>query len=261
MTKQRLVVWGQGTCEGYIVGHLGGPLQGSWIKVDPARLTMGLLEDRHGTWGQFLDSIAGCLVDGDLKGGDVNRDALRALTLPEFAQISNAVADAYRLPPDSQADTPKVAAKADLIGDATVIAHIPASTINVLLDELETLDPPTRRHAVYAYVEPDGTLFELGWVGSYRGTYEQACLYPRAPRGVRAKEVASVDDLIGRLRDSFGKTIYGYKGGEYSVDPTRPFWFAETEDQHPGWYFSNIRVDVAPDSGKKRVLVVCKEPT
>ena len=94
MTASSEIVW----ANGLLRRNLGGELEGCWIGIDPAKLTMGLLEDLYGADPkQLIDSVSGCLADGDLPHG-ISRDGLRTLTRPQFAEISNAVAEAYRVP-------------------------------------------------------------------------------------------------------------------------------------------------------------------
>lgn len=83
---------------GLLRRDLGGELEGYWIGIDPVSLTMGLLEDLYGADPtRLLDSVSDCIADGDLPHG-LGRDGLRALTRSQFAEISNAVAEAYRVP-------------------------------------------------------------------------------------------------------------------------------------------------------------------
>ena len=94
MAASSEIVW----ANGLLRRDLGGELEGCWIGIDPAELTMGLLEDLYGADPkQLIDSVSACLADGDLPHG-VSRDGLRALTRSQFAEISNAVAEAYRVP-------------------------------------------------------------------------------------------------------------------------------------------------------------------
>ena len=230
---------------------LAGELAGYWIGIDTARLTMGVLEDLYGADPtQLLDSIASCLCDGSLPGG-IDREGLRALTRPQFAEISNAIAEAYRVPPepDSRPKKPTNAPK--------LTHHILTSTIAGVLSTLNVFSPVTRAKPVYVEIEIDEEprRFELGWIGGYRGVYEGACLYPRTPARVKATEVASLDNLMARIEESIGKTLYRYEGGEFTVDQHRPFWFAETENEYPGYYFSSVRIE------SSRVVLCCKEQT
>ena len=94
MSESSEIAW----TNGLLRRELGGELEGCWIGIDPAKLTMGLLEDLYAADPkQLLDSVSSCLADGELPHG-LGRDGLRALTRSQFAEISNAVAEAYRVP-------------------------------------------------------------------------------------------------------------------------------------------------------------------
>lgn len=62
--------------------------------------------------------------------------------------------------------------------------------------------------------------------GSYRGYYEDMALEPA--------EADAGENTVGALRatlaDALGQTLYGYKGGEYTVTPDTLLWIAEWGD-------------------------------
>ena len=76
--------------------ELNGPLAGSWVELDPDKLTIRLLRDvQSGQVAQVVEAISGCLVDGELPhGADV--EGVLDLTGPQFQSLAEAIAGPTR---------------------------------------------------------------------------------------------------------------------------------------------------------------------
>ena len=205
--------------------ELAGALDGEWIAIDRSRLTMGVLEDLYGSEPkQLIDSVASCLVAGSLDYG-VSRAGLRELTRDQFAVITNAVAEAYRVP-----NTVEAPGQLYPVQDSSIAGVL--NTLHVI--------PHTDWDKRLA-IEADGEEYIPGYVYSYRGDHADACVYTPYPGN--PGEANSIDKLSRMLEDSVGSRMTGWKGGEYNVDRHRPLWFANEEGTWPGWSFIRIRVE------------------
>lgn len=77
---------------------LEGALAGHYVLLAEDELTVGLLEDiQSPRWAATLDSLAACVVGGDLPGG-CDRAGLRRLKLAELLAVIKGVDSAFAVP-------------------------------------------------------------------------------------------------------------------------------------------------------------------
>lgn len=70
--------------------------------------------------------------------------------------------------------------------------------------------------------------YDFGWFAptdfySWRGAYDEGCLSIRA-----GEKALKCSELIGLLKSYIGKTMHGYKGGEYPIHKDCPLWVADS---------------------------------
>ena len=126
--------------------------------------------------------------------------------------------------------------------------------ITELWEELSKL-PNAEKRDVYLHIyKGDGSHSEHGirdWC-SYRGYYEHVALCPTSVDSpLRFKTLAS---LIALLESIPGKTMEGWKGGEYTATNYRPLWIAgegECSDVQP------VFIQTYRREGVTDVYIVC----
>ncbi len=75
----------------------------------------------------------------------------------------------------------------------------------------------------YLRIDRSPVELSVSELGSYRGFYEDLAI---AVEPARHGKICTVGDFLALLRAAVGSTIYGYKGGEYTVRESTRVWIS-----------------------------------